>query len=235
MSALLAQSPRTGPSFAPQWGLQRASLHPSGRTLPPWAQAKPASQHHIGQCKGRVQVVRVLEQAAIAGLADVQTDPRSRETHAHPWPDAGLGLFEPVKDDPQRAVFGQSASLARHHGHMPAHIRVLALDLFTLVHAPIARIGKDIRLLAMQQGMRLGHIIDVGRRTHYRVHQARLRIRPDVGLHPEVTLVALLGLVHLGVALTRVVLGGAGRGNEHGVHDGALAHQQTGRARPGAR
>jgi hypothetical protein len=50
---------------------------------------------------------------------------------------------------------------------------------------------------------------------------------PDVRLHPEVPLVALLRLVHVGVALALGVLRRAGRSDDRGVHDGARAHQQA--------
>ncbi len=54
--------------------------------------------------------------------------------------------------------------------------------LFALVHALVAGVTNDIRLLAMQKMMRLGHIVGVGRRAHLRVHLARLGIRPGVRL-----------------------------------------------------
>ena len=43
-------------------------------------------------------------------------------------------------------------------------------------------------------------------------------------LHPVVPLIALLGLVHLGIPLPCFVLGGARRRNQGGIHDRALAH-----------
>ena len=52
-------------------------------------------------------------------------------------------------------------------------------------------------------------------------------IHARVHLHAEVPLLALLGLVHLGVALAVLVLGRARRGDDGGVHHRALAHQQT--------
>jgi hypothetical protein len=54
--------------------------------------------------------------------------------------------------------------------------------LFALVHTLIADVTKDVRLLAMQKMMRLGHIIDMGRCAHHRVHLARVSIDPDVRL-----------------------------------------------------
>jgi hypothetical protein len=43
-----------------------------------------------------------------------------------------------------------------------------------------------------------------------------------VDLHAEIRLVALLGLVHLWIALPLFVLGGGGGGDQGGIHDRAL-------------
>ncbi|MCY1375362.1 hypothetical protein D9M69_627720 [compost metagenome] len=88
---------------------------------------------------------------------------------------------------------------------MPIDINVLSL--FALFHALVARVGKHIGFLAVHQRVRLCHIVDVGRRAHHGMHQSRFGVHADVRFHPEVPLVALLGQVHLGVALARAVLG----------------------------
>ena len=54
--------------------------------------------------------------------------------------------------------------------------------------------------------MRLGHIGDVRRRVFHVVHQAGLFVRTNVRLHAEVSLVALLRLVHPRAALSALVL-----------------------------
>jgi hypothetical protein len=71
-------------------------------------------------------------------------------------------------------------AFARPHGDVPAEL--FALVFFPLVCALVAGVTKDVRLLAMQKMMRLGHIIDIGRCAHHRVHQARVSIDPDVRL-----------------------------------------------------
>ena len=48
--------------------------------------------------------------------------------------------------------------------------------------------------------MALGDVIDVGCGTDDGVNQARVGIDTNVRLHAEVPLVALFGLVHLGIA-----------------------------------
>ncbi|MCY1311001.1 hypothetical protein D9M70_612520 [compost metagenome] len=55
------------------------------------------------------------------------------------------------------------------------------------------------------------------------MHQSRVSIHADVRLHAEVVLVALLGLVHLRIALLILVFGRTRRMNQRGIDDGALA------------
>ena len=79
----------------------------------------------------------------------------------------------------------------------------------------------------MEQCVPLGHIVDVGRRAEDRVHQTGLSVHPDMGFHAEVPLVALLDLVHLGVALTGLVLGRIGHRNQSSVYHGARLKQKA--------
>src|SRR5690606_36249198 len=93
-------------------------------------------------------------------------------------------------------------------GEVPGALGNLADRLFL---ASVGLIAPDPRLLAVQQvGQRVpvGH---VGRRSQDGVDQLGLAVHRHVGLHAEVPLVALLGLVHLRVALPALVLGGTGR------------------------
>jgi len=46
-------------------------------------------------------------------------------------------------------------------------------------------------------------------------------------LHTEVPLVALLGLMHLGIALPILVLGRTGGGDQRGIDGGALPEHQA--------
>jgi hypothetical protein len=123
-----------------------------------------------------------------------------------------------------------------------------------LLHPNVAGVGKNIGLVPMQQGTRLGDIADVGRRADHRVDQAGVCIRADVGLHAtsgpaaragrhacggakaqalacayahKVPLVALLRLVHVGVTLPLPVLGRGGRSDDRGVHHSPLTHEQA--------
>ena len=59
------------------------------------------------------------------------------------------------------------------------------------------------------------------------MNQARLSVCANVRLHTEVPLVAFLGLVHLWVTLTRVVLGGARSCDQSGINNSACFEQQA--------
>jgi hypothetical protein len=65
----------------------------------------------------------------------------------------------------------------------------------------ILLIAPHPRLLPVQQVGQNGRIRHVGRRHQCGVSQLGLAVHPHVRLHAEVPLVALLRLVHLGVAL----------------------------------
>ena len=64
-------------------------------------------------------------------------------------------------------------------------------------------------------------VVNVGCGDHRAVAQSRLTVHTDVQLHTEIPLLPLAGLVHLGVSGLVGVLGGAGRADDGGVHDGA--------------
>ena len=72
-----------------------------------------------------------------------------------------------------------------------------------LLDTGITGVGTDHVFLAVQQLIHLhgGH---VDRRAHHAVHHA------DVGLHAQVVMVALHGLMHFRVALAVLVFGRAG-------------------------
>ena len=78
----------------------------------------------------------------------------------------------------------------------------------------------------VQQLVGLSNVVHVGRCGAHAMDYARLRVHPDVRLHPEAPLVPLPGLVHLRVPLPSPVLGGRRRRDDGGVHDGALPQLQ---------
>ncbi len=151
-----------------------------------------------------MQLRRVLGQAAVAHLRMPELALNDPKRMFDLGADAGLDVFELVEHSAHGRGFVQSFALARAHRHMPVGLDVLRL--FSLAHALVARVGEHIALLAMHQRTGLRHVVDVGRCADDRVHQARVGVHPDVRLHAAVPLVALLRLMHLGVALARVVL-----------------------------
>jgi len=145
----------------------------------------------------------------------------------HLRPDAGLEFFQLVTQRVAGFGFVQRFALARHHGYLPIHIRVLLLDLFALFNAPITRVNKDHFFLTVQQGICLRDVVRVGCCGCDRVHKARMNVHANVRLHAKVPLVALFGLMHIGVSLALVVLGRSGRSDQRGVHHGARLEHQT--------
>ena len=51
------------------------------------------------------------------------------------------------------------------------------------------------------------------------MYQAAVHIGSNVGLHAKISLLPLAGLVHLGVALVVLVLGGVGYVDDGGIND----------------
>jgi len=206
-------------AFACRFGKQQAHLClPHHRAL--------AHLPQIGQRKQQHNLLRVLPQPPVAclGITELLLDDPKRVFYL--GADTGLDLLDLLEQLSAHLLHVQQAPLAGHHGHMPAHIGVLRLDFVALAHAPIARVGKDVTLLAVQQRSGLGDIVRIGCDGGDVVHHIGVGIDSDVGFHAKVPLLALLGLMHVGVALAAVVLGGAGGGDERGVHDGALPEQQ---------
>ena len=79
----------------------------------------------------------------------------------------------------------------------------------------------------MQQLAGLGEVMNVGDRSYNRVDQTGVLVDFDMDLHSEIPLVALLGLVHLWIALPLFVFGGAGCRDQGGINDGALLHRHA--------
>ena len=73
----------------------------------------------------------------------------------------------------------------------------------------------------------LTYVVDVRRCDLDRMHKAAECIDPDVAFHAEPPFIALLRLVHFGIALLLRVLGGRRRVDDGGVyHSPTLEHLQ---------
>jgi hypothetical protein len=69
--------------------------------------------------------------------------------------------------------------------------------------------------------------VGVGRSGVDAVDQAQHIIDTNVHFHAEVPLIALLGLVHLRVAFAALVIGGAGRLDDRGIHNATFTQHQA--------
>lgn len=64
----------------------------------------------------------------------------------------------------------------------------------------------------------------IGGDGFHRVDQANVHAGADVDFHPKVPLLALAGLVHLGIPLPSEIVGGAGGSDQGGVYDRCQLH-----------
>ncbi len=117
------------------------------------------------------------------------------------------------------------APLAQTHGHLPVDINALPLRPF--VFALVACNAKHHRLLAVQQPMTLLHIIDFSCRCDDALELPRTSTEANVGLRPEVRLIALLGLVRLTAPLYVFVVGRTRRCAQVGLHHGACIEHKA--------
>src|SRR6056297_3034751 len=68
------------------------------------------------------------------------------------------------------------------------------------VRLVVPRVAQNHFFIAMKQLFQLSNVSLLGRGTYYRMDQAAVAVDADMRLHPEVPLVSLLRLAHLGVA-----------------------------------
>jgi hypothetical protein len=109
----------------------------------------------------------------------------------------------------------------------PASERAGAMISGPLSTRGVAGLGMHLALRAVQQPHGLGDVGHVRRGDGDGAHRLAVPVRSDVRFHSKIPLVALLGLVHPGIALLAGVLGRGGRGDERGVHPRAFAQHQA--------
>lgn len=215
------------------WKWETGSFHPchcpldrfrSHSTLQPLKKTA-ASHPQIAQRRQRYQVGRVFGQARVLNLRVSELTLDDADWVFYLSPDTGLFQLEQVRNSPHERAFVQRTALARAHGRKSLGRDVLRL--LSLGHPMAARIGKHIGLFTMNQLAGLCDVIDVGRRAHHGVNQARVSVCTNVALHGKVQLVPLLGLMHLGVELPISVLGRTECGNQGGIEHRAYAQHQA--------
>ena len=202
-----------GPSRPGFWGLwgQWGAL-PPGSVGP-----KGLGPSQVGQSQQQRQPIRVLVQAPVAylGIAEYLLHVPGRGVPpwplSTPWPSLLMLRRCPVPVSAAVLASSPPATPLPAPGSLPASAPRCSPHLPT----PVA----PHRAIADGPRSRPCTLADVVLKT---VHQARLGIHPSVQLHPEVVLIALLGLSHLRVPLPSPVLGGRRRLNDGGVYDGSL-------------
>jgi hypothetical protein len=152
---------------------------------------------HVAQRKQRDQLRRVFDQYPIPSFAIAELAFDQPVGVFRLSPNSGLDLLQLVDQDFYNFALLQSPALARHHGNLPVHPRVLRLILLALGDAAVDRICEYNIFFTVQQSMRLRDVALIGSSARNSVNQVRLNVCPNVSLHTQVPLVALLGLVHL--------------------------------------
>jgi hypothetical protein len=143
----------------------------------------------------------------------------------HLGPDAGLDLLHLVYQRVNGVVlFVQRSALAWAHRDVPGDV---LLCIRALVYTLVACITKPVCLLPVQQAVALYNVGHVTRGAYDGMHESRVCIHANMGLHAKVPFVALLARMHLWVAFLVLVLGGAGRCNQGGIHRSACLEQQA--------
>ena len=184
---------------------------------------KHLSDHpDIGQGKQGHKLCGVLDQPAVTHLAVTELAFDHPEWVFHFGAHTGLELLSLFTQRPPGRV-PLLLAFARAHSNVPVHAR----GLISLGRTLVTRVSEDNLLLPMQQCMSLGHIVDVGSGADDGVHQAGISVHADVAFHAEVPLISLLGLMHLGVPLAGLVLGGTRCRNQCGVYHAASLEQQA--------
>jgi hypothetical protein len=195
----------------------------SGQTSPASGEQRLLGDDQIDQGEQDLELRGVLLQALVAHLAVTEQVLEDVKGMLDSGTNLGPEVLDGLGQVLQRPFLlaGDGAALG---GDVPLDLAVL--EFLALLGANVASIGEHLLLLAVEQVGRLGNVGNVGRGGSNGVHQPGVGVGPDVRLGPEVVLLALAGLVHLGVARLVFVLGRGRGGNDGRVHQGALLQQQ---------
>lgn len=147
--------------------------------------------------------------------------------------DRGLKVFEFFDGVAQPFTLALNGfALGRLHGDMAGGFDMFGV--FAFLNTGLARVTEAGFFFAVNQLVCLGNVMLVGRCGFNTVNQTRLCISTDVSFHVKVSVVALLGLMHLRIRLAALILGRAWcTGDDGGIYDRAVAQQQTALTRHG--
>ena len=124
-----------------------------------------------------------------------------------------------------RTIRVQLPPLARTPGHPPFHFQTQVF--LPPMHPLIPGAAPHDRLAPVQQIVGLRNVMHVGRRHAHAVANARLRVHPDGALSSQSTTGSPSWLGAHWVPLPSPVLGGRGRLDDGGLHDGSLPQLQS--------
>lgn len=177
---------------------------------------RSSAEEDIGQRKGSKRPRGILGQPAVAHLAKA---PQALDHAKH--------VFDPGTHPRLVAVLRPSGLIDLTLPANPLIGEVLGLWRLAdnqLFLAGVGAVAVDTPLGSMEQiGQRM-LVMHIGRCDHRAVRQAALAVHADVQLHAEVPLLALPGLVHLGVARPVGVLGRTGRADDGEPPSGGFFH-----------
>lgn len=206
------------------FGVHLAAFPFSGRNLGVKQPQSFSRQDQIGQGKQGEELCCILGHTPVTGLAMFEQVLDDMEGMFNLGPDLGLGILDLFQQMAQRGI-RQRPPGSGAQGNVPGNGGVLVF--FPLLYADIARIPMDMRLFAVQQGVGLGDIVNIGGGGHHGMRQTRFGIHANVRLHTEVPVVALLGLVHLGIAVPILVFGGTGGCDDRRIDHGPFLEHQA--------
>jgi len=223
---------RTAPLFPSLIWLVSGPLHvPRAQSSLGGTQYPFVRHPQAGQRKEYSQISRFLRLPSVAHFREAKLALEHPKQMFYIGPEVNFRVFQLVDQSAIRAGLVRCFALARHHRDVPVRPQMLVFGFLALVRTAIARVGKDIHSLTVQQLAHLCHVIRIGWCGHHRVHQTRFGVHADVRLQPKVPSIAFpyrrkQASDYLGIARTGAVLGRRRCGDDRGVHCRAGAQHQ---------
>src|SRR5690606_23470780 len=202
---------------APSCGLPSPfSRSPGAPSL--WTE-QPSPQHvQVRQRKGGEQPRGVLGQSAVAHLGKTPQALDHMKGMLTACPGAGTDAVDELLMITQRLRAGATT--------IDPIADAAGFGALTMKLAPVRLIPEQLLLLAMQQMRQLADVRLIGRRGGQAMDYAA-PVGAHMRLHPEMPVLALLGLVHLRIARLLGVLGRGGRLDNRGIDNRAGLQQQA--------